>query len=131
MKGSGGMKDYTYQDMLKMQEEAAQRVREMKKRASIAVENDKNDEIRINSENSRRLPDEVRRISYPVELSAEKEETPPKDKPADGKDTGRSGGGLMKLLLADKDAALIFTLLAVVSQNGDNLISFALLYLLL
>ena len=32
------MKDYTYQDMLRMQEDAAERVREMKKRASIITD---------------------------------------------------------------------------------------------
>ena len=32
------MKDYTYQDMLRMQEDAAERVREMKKRASIIAD---------------------------------------------------------------------------------------------
>ncbi len=32
------MKDYTYQDMLKMQEDAAFRVREMKKRATIVAD---------------------------------------------------------------------------------------------
>ena len=37
------MKDYTYQDMLKMQEDAAYRVREMKKRATIVA-----DDARIN-----------------------------------------------------------------------------------
>ncbi len=37
------MKDYTYQDMLKMQEDAAYRVREMKKRATLAV--DENEQL--------------------------------------------------------------------------------------
>ena len=36
------MKDYTYQDMLKMQEDAAFRVREMKKRATLVM--DENEE---------------------------------------------------------------------------------------
>lgn len=124
------MKDYTYQDMLKMQEEAAQRVREMKKRAAIAVENDNNDEMRAKSESTKQLPDEVHHISYPVELPVKKEKASAEDEHEDRKDDGVSGG-LMKLFLSDKDAALIFTLLAVMSQNGDNLISLALLYLLL
>lgn len=34
------MKDYTYQDMLRMQEDAANRVREMKKRASVITGED-------------------------------------------------------------------------------------------
>jgi hypothetical protein len=34
------MKDYTYQDMLKMQEDAAFRVREMKKRATLVMDED-------------------------------------------------------------------------------------------
>ncbi len=37
------MKDYTYQDMLKMQEDAAYRVREMKKRATLVM--DENEQL--------------------------------------------------------------------------------------
>ena len=40
------MKDYTYQDMLKMQEDAAFRVREMKKRATLVMdENEQQSEV--------------------------------------------------------------------------------------
>lgn len=34
------MRDYSYQDMLRMQEDAAHRVREMKKRATIVMEDE-------------------------------------------------------------------------------------------
>ena len=36
------MKDYTYQEMMKMQEEAVKRVREMKKRSAFAAEDAQN-----------------------------------------------------------------------------------------
>ncbi len=35
------MRDYSYQDMLKMQEDAALRVREMKKRATLVMDDDR------------------------------------------------------------------------------------------
>lgn len=114
------MQDYTYQDMLKMQEEAARRVREMKKRAALAVEEDRPAPYAA-------LPNEVKHISYPVELPPLRdEENRQTEEPSENK------GGLIKFLTEDKDTMLILAVLAVVSQNdSDYMTSLALLYLLL
>lgn len=113
------MRDYTYQDMLRMQEDAANRVREMKKRAAIAVgdaEPEKKQNIAI--------PDEVRHISYPVELP-QKEES----KTEHSKELHH---GIIDILKNDKDALLILALLVVLSgEENDYLTSLALVYLLL
>lgn len=117
------MRDYTYQDMLKMQEDAAKRVREMKKRAAIAVEEDV-----VPSPIKRNLPDEVKRISYPVELP-EPDMTDDAIEPVIEKNEGR---GILKMLTEDKDAMLILALILIVSQDSsDYMTSLSLLYLLL
>ncbi len=114
------MRDYTYQDMLKMQEDAAIRVREMKKRATVALEEN-------TSTTSVPLPDRVRHISYPVELpeshtQIQQEENQPAEHT-----------GIIDLLTKDKDAILILALLLVLydSEDSDQFISLALIYLLL
>ena len=114
------MRDYTYQDMLKMQEDAAIRVREMKKRATVALEDEP-------SNNSAPLPDKVRHISYPVELPESHQQTP-KEEPQPAEHTG-----IIDLLTKDKDAMLIIALLLVLydSEDSDQFISLALIYLLL
>lgn len=115
------MKDYTYQDMLKMQEEAAVRVREMKKRAAIAVETD---ERSAPEPPKQVLPDEVKHISYPVELPEKMTEHPsvPEEKKS----------GLLDIIKTDSDSMLILFILMLLSQEEtDYLTSMALLYLLL
>ncbi len=113
------MRDYTYQDMLKMQEDAANRVREMKKRAAIAVGDEEENKTPRNT-----IPDEVRHISYPVELpepvrEEEQQSTPPHT-------------GIFDFLKNDKDAMLIVALLVVLSgEETDLLTSMALIYLIL
>lgn len=116
------MRDYTYQDMLRMQEDAANRVREMKKRAAIAVEEDSKDDNRSLTS----IPDEVRHISYPVEL--------PVVQPDDAlPEKEESHTGLLEVIKNDMDAILIMGLIALLSdsEQHDQLISLALLYLLL
>lgn len=129
------MRDYSYQEMLKMQEDAARRVREMKKRAAIAVDEDES----LPKENKPPLPDEVKRISMPVELPQEdREEVCEHDTPSetikehhsDSPDMGIHG--LIKFFSNDKDALLILAVLAVISgEKIDYMTSLALLYLLL
>lgn len=115
------MKDYTYQDMLKMQEEAAVRVREMKKRAAIAVEEDEKESAEAVKPV---FPDEVRHISYPVELPE-----PVTDKSAVN-DEKKSG--LLDIIKADSDSVLILFILLLLSQEEtDYITSLALLYLLM
>lgn len=129
------MRDYSYQEMLKMQEDAARRVREMKRRAAIAVDEDESPP----KENKAPLPDEVKRISMPVELPQEEgkegceQAAPPEIAKEQHSHTPDMGiHGLIKFFSNDQDALLILAVLAVISQEKtDYLTSLALLYLLL
>ncbi|MBQ8210315.1 MAG: hypothetical protein IJZ35_07030 [Clostridia bacterium] len=116
------MREYTYQDMLRMQEDAANRVREMKKRAAIVV-GEENDE---KQRSAPQMPDEVKHISYPVELPEAVQEEVHEEK----KD---NHAGIFDILKNDKDAMLILALLAVLSdgEHQDRLMSLALMYLIL
>lgn len=117
-----------------MQEDAARRVREMKKRAALAVSDDP--PPRDASENSKKLPDEVKHISYPVELPAPARQ----DSTSDTETRIENAQGnerepihsLLNLLKEDSDAVLILSLLAIIGQDDhDYITSLALLYLLL
>lgn len=113
------MRDYTYQDMLRMQEEAAVRVREMKKRATLVMEEEPEQTPKKTA-----LPDEVKHISYPVEI-----ENNEKEVIEEKKDEHK---GILDLLTQDKDALLILSLIAVLStESKDYMTSCALLYLLM
>mgnify|MGYP006991697744 CR=1 FL=1 len=110
------MVEYTYQDMVKMQEEAAVRVREMKRRAAIAVEDD---EPEKNS-----IPDQVKRISYPVEITVSQND---ENEESSGQDNSPQ-----EILKADSDSVLILLILVLLSgEEADPMLSLALLYLLL
>ena len=63
------MADYTYSDMLRMQEEAAERVRQMKKRATIVMEDETENRKNIP------LPDDIRHYSMPVEFEKQESES--------------------------------------------------------
>ena len=116
------MRDYTYQDMLRMQEEAAVRVREMKKRATLIMD----DESAEKTSKKTALPDEVKHISYPVEIDSK--ETEIKENPMHEK----THKGLLEFILQDKDALLILSLVAVLSaESKDYITSGALLFLLM
>ena len=64
------MADYTYNDMLRMQEEAAERVRAMKKRAALAMDD------AVETRRNIPLPDDVRHYSLPVEYENKQSEKP-------------------------------------------------------
>lgn len=118
------MRDYTYQDMLRMQEEAAFRVREMKKRAALAMD----DEAEL-PQKKVPLPDEVKHISYPVEIEDSVRDDTVKDEIVEKKDVP---SGIFEFLARDKDALLILSLIAVLSTESDDYFTtYALLYLLL
>lgn len=115
-----------------MQEDAARRVREMKKRAALAVSDDP--PPRDASENSKKLPDEVKHISYPVELPAPVHDAPdPEIQAENTREHEREPiHSLLNLLKEDSDAVLILSLLAIIGQDDhDYITSLALLYLLL
>lgn len=110
------MKDYTYQDMLKMQEEAANRVREMKRRAAIITEEEPN--------YNRAIPDKVKCISMPVE--AENAIYEPNNHEA------TTNSSILSTLFKDNDAVLIMSIVALLSLEGCNMdILLPLVYILL
>ncbi len=114
------MRDYSYEDMLKMQQEAAIRVREMKKRAAITV-----DEDEVPKKTVRPIPDEVKHISYPVEIPVAQPE-------AQVTEEKTKQNGLLSVLTEDKDALLILSLAAILAgENADYLTTLSLIYLLL
>ena len=109
------MADYSYQDMLKMQEEAAVRVREMKRRAAIAVDEEPA---------SAPIPDEVKHISYPVEIPVNTDDCSDCSEQSDASRT--------EALKTDADSVLVLLILVLVSsEEADPLTALALLYLLL
>lgn len=118
------MRDYTYQDMLRMQEEAAVRVREMKKRATLIMD-DESESTKEREKISKKtaLPDEVKHISYPVEI-----EIPKKDESVE---ISTSSNGLLSFLTQDKDALLILSLLSVLAESKDYITCGSLLFLLM
>ncbi len=113
------MKDYTYQDMLKMQEEAAARVREMQKRATLAIEESEPKPKHVP------IPDEVKHISYPAQI-----ELP--TSPSNTNTPKNTNTGIIDYLKNDKDTSLILPLVLLLGQErNDYLTSLALLYLIL
>lgn len=117
------MRDYSYNDMLRMQQEAAERVREMKKRAAIVV-----DDETPQKKDIKPIPDKVRHISYPVEISNNEDDCNDETDgiPSDGHK------GLISLLSEDKDALLVLSLAFILSQEKEDLVTtLALFYLLL
>ncbi len=114
------MRDYSYEDMLKMQQEAAIRVREMKKRAAITV-----DEEEPPKKTVRPVPDEVKCISYPVEIPVTQTET-------ERKEENVKRDGILSFLAEDKDALLVLSLAVILAgENADYLTTLSLIYLLL
>lgn len=108
------MADYSYQDMLKMQEEAAVRVREMKRRAALAVDDEPS---------AASVPDQVKHISYPVEIPVNEECK---------ECTGQTEISSEPTFKIDADSVLVLLILVLVSsEESDPVTALALLYLLL
>ena len=114
------MADYTYNDMLRMQEEAAERVRQMKKRATIVMEDETENRKNIP------LPDDVRHYSMPVEFEKTKSES------AHQPVQTTEQHGFIRKITEDKDALIILAVLSVLSkEKTDYLILLALIYILM
>lgn len=132
------MSDYTYAEIMKMQNEAVRRVEEMQKRAQAAVGSGKNEE------NKEKAPEkaEPKRVPMPpgwldsLKEYAEKEngdqrvqKEPLKSGAFDGlsQRLGRAIGALN----IDSDAALILSLVLLLSEEGcDEALLLSLLYIL-
>lgn len=117
------MRDYSYNDMLRMQQEAAERVREMKKRAALAVDDEQSAKRAVKP-----IPDKVRHISYPVEIGGKDDNN---DEAADSA-SADVHKGLLSVLSEDKDALLVLSLAFILSQEQEDFVTtLALIYLLL
>lgn len=130
------MRDYTYEDVLKMQEDAARRVREMKRRAAIAVEEDEKEPRSVNKEKIKNedLPREVKRISYPVEFDGQGNEQFKDEKTSQDNynESQERKQGLLEILKKDNDAILLIGILLLLCQDEKNYpAALALLYILL
>ncbi len=132
------MSDYTYQDMMRMQSEAKQRVLEMQKRSRSAAEsfNGRNKAGSTEPPPQEELPRVPKAISYPADLKGSQSQL------------GRSGrsstqrhaeldlrGALQSVFgnLTDDDyeKMLIMSLCLLLSrENKDDSLIFALMYLL-
>lgn len=64
------MKDYTYNDMMRMQNEAKQRVLEMQKRSRSAADSFRNTGVSHGEKGESELPRIPKAISYPAELKS-------------------------------------------------------------
>jgi hypothetical protein len=114
------MRDYTYEDMLKMQQEAAIRVREMKKRAAITA-----DEDEPMTKTGRQSSDDGRHFSYPVEMSVDENDDAIKTEQ-------KKDSGILSFLSEDKDAMLVLSLIVILAgEHSDYLTTLSLIYLLL
>ena len=134
------MADYTYNEMMKMQNDAIKRVEEMQKRARQTVGlNEKETNIaEVHNEIPRQEP---RRVSMPKDYlenlksfaanSSHTDEAPVKrmkEKSQKADPTVESAFGDLKL---DEDKALLLALILLLSEEGaDELLIMALIYML-
>ena len=134
------MADYTYNEMMKMQNDAIKRVEEMQKRARQTVGlNEKETNIaEVHNEIPRQEP---RRVSMPKDYlenlksfaanSSHTDEAPVKrmkEKSPKADPTVESAFGDLKL---DEDKALLLALILLLSEEGaDELLIMALIYML-
>ncbi len=131
------MNDYTYQDMMRMQNEAKQRVLEMQKRSRSAAESfngiQKND-IRKNEEHQEELPRVPKKISFPAEINPGRVNQPHQKKPCTGRGTDIRNalkGVFGNLNGDDYEKMLILSLCLLLTTDGaDESLIMALMYLL-
>jgi hypothetical protein len=139
------MADYTYTEIMRMQNDAIKRVEEMQKRArkTVELENQREKETQNTPEIAR---DEPRRVSMPKDYlenlkqfaanssHKEKESEPPtekevvKRKPPKKETAKENPFGDLSI---DEDKALILALILLLSEEGaDELLIMALIYML-
>lgn len=124
--------DYSYQEMLKMQEEAARRVQDMKSRAKkfVTDDNEQTDTVKtVEHTGVYGVPDKVKVISMPVEplssgihreLRDMNKQNPPSEAADDEKDS-----------FINSDSALILSLCMLLqAEKADEGLIMALMYLL-
>lgn len=132
------MSDYTYQDMMRMQSEAKQRVLEMQKRSRSAAENFNGRHNNVESQKEDDLPRVPKAISYPADLKSSQQHTM-----TGNRNNNKAQGSFLNLRGAfhsvfgnlnddDYEKMMIMSLcLLLSSENKDDSLVFALMYLLM
>ncbi len=127
------MRDYTYQEMMKMQEDAVRRVREMKKRSAFAAEDAQNTLDSDRYEEDRRIFTDAggaKRISFPVEYDRRHGDFPSDENRQEGETPVCKG--FADYIRDDPDALLIMSVMFLLSQEKtDPSLLSALAYILL
>lgn len=129
------MKDYTYQEMMKMQEDAVKRVQEMKRRSVFAVDDanrsfEKNDSQRTEKGSFPQPVSGVKRISMPVEFDSDSHDVKPHKNRQESNTPAFDG--LLDILSRDGDTPLMLSLLLLLmTDGGDKELISALAYILL
>lgn len=131
------MKDYTYQEMMKMQEDAVKRVQEMKRRSVFAVEDANR---AFEQENTHKNKDitgvftqpvsGVKRISMPIEFDSDSHSGNAHKNRQESNTPAFDG--LLDILSRDGDTPLMLSLLLLLmTDGGDKELISALAYILL
>ncbi|MBO5395903.1 MAG: hypothetical protein J6A97_03380 [Clostridia bacterium] len=131
------MNDYTYQDMMRMQSEAKQRVLEMQKRSRNAADSfngTQKTNVSAKNEPTEELPRIPKKISYPAELhNGYPNRTVQKKTPAgQGLDIRKSLQSVFGNLSGDDyEKMFILSLCLLLTKDGaDESLIMALMYLL-
>lgn len=107
--------EYSYNDLVRMQEQAIRRVRDMQERARLTMQEQEGDP-----------PEEESRFAEPVSDQDNKEEKP---RPPLHKQGAQNPLG--NLLNLDKDKAVILPLLLLLGkESSDNILLLALMYIM-
>ena len=115
-------KEYTYNELMEMQEQAIRRVRDMQERARMTLEEHNPIHEERNTENDK--PEETRSIQK-EERKREPRPTPPPKKP--NTDKGLFGD----ILKMDKDKALLLPILMLLGKGtADSVLLIALMYIM-
>ena len=125
--------NYSYAEMKKMQEQAFERVKEMQRLADLTAKQAMSElaaqpqEAERAGEPPRRIPDQTRRISMPVEFPDRPQTATPAE---DGmhKNILRNFFGMND---TDQETALLLSLMMLLNaENADKELLFALMYIL-
>ena len=123
------MSDYSYSELMKMQNDAIRRVEEMQKRARQSAglsQPDKASPVEIKKEEPRRVP---MPDDYLDGLKAMAKGNPPER--TENKRASSETDGFFKDFSFDSDTALILSLVLLLAQEkGDETLIMALLYML-
>ena len=132
------MSEYTYSEIMKMQNDAIRRVEEMQKRAQAAVGNEqqtKKSETR-DSEQPKRVPMPDSYLDGLKNFAANSSYTPKNNTAVKRENVSHASNGnainsLLNNINVDSDTALILSLVMLLSEEyGDEALILALLYIL-